>query len=431
MFPSNVASEPDTAQVRRAGRYEARHTLWSESLPGSRLRNCGRAARSNGAGVEIRVTTDEGGRHAGFGNLQHCGMAWTCAVCSAVINANRQADISRALSAWYLGDGERSFGKVALVTLTMRHNKGHSLKALWDALSEAWNLVGSGRGWADDQMVHGERVVKMVVKSSGPRPRPLVPKLCGRIPLIRVVEVTYGVFGWHVHIHAVLLLPMRATDASVAVLGVSMYGRWSAGLRARGFDSQRFGWKDGKRFELGVDARLIHGDPSAALGEYFTKAVYSASMEVARSDMKSAHYGNRTPFAVLADIVRSGDADDLDAWHEFERGSKGRRQITWSHGLRARLLPDEPAVELTDQELVDQDHDGAAVVELNADLWAVIVARRADWRLLAAFEVSDADGYALLWKLAWEAQVEGAREWARLLREADPNRHRWQKRERV
>src|SRR5665647_3504391 len=93
-------------------------------------------------------------------------------LCSAVISAERQGDISAALSAWYVGDGVESFGKVALVTLTMRHNKGHSLKALWDALSEAWNLVGSGAGWAADQLAHGERYVKMVVKSSGPRPRP-------------------------------------------------------------------------------------------------------------------------------------------------------------------------------------------------------------------------------------------------------------------
>lgn len=423
MLVSTVASEGDAAQGRRAGRYAARHTLWSESLPGSRLRNCGRAPRSNGVGVQIKVTTGDGGaRHAGFGNLQHCGMAWTCAVCSAVINSNRQNDISAALSAWYGGGGPEQFGRVALLTTTMRHNKGHSLVALWDALSGAWNLVASGRGWGDDQLVHGERYVKMVVKSSGPRPRPLVPKLCGRIPVIRVVEVTYGEKGWHVHIHALLLLPMTATDDSVRRLGSRIWGRWLGGLEDRGLDCDR---------AHGVDIRLIKGDPSAALGEYFTKATYSASFEVARSDMKHANMGNRTPFGVLADIVSNGDADDLDTWHEFERGSKGRRQITWSHGLRQRLLPDQPAIELTDQELVDQDLDGEAVVELNADLWAVIVARRADWRLLAAFELSDADGYALLWQLADAAQVQGAAEWARLLRESDPNRHRWQKQDRA
>lgn len=433
MITSTVASSLDPAQVRRADRYAARHTLWSESkLP--RVRACGRTPQRNGGGVQIKLTEDDKGRHAGFGNLQHCGSGWACPVCSAVINSSRQGDISAALAAWYAGDGAGSFGRVALVTLTMRHNKGHSLAALWDALSKAWNLVASGGGWALDEMMHGQMVPGTVV-ASGPRKGEVRPDKMG-IPLIRVVEVTYGENGWHVHIHAVLLLPMSATDESVAALGASMYGRWAAGLKDRGLSCLRYGWRtgeDGKkeRFELGVDARLVKGDPSAALGEYFTKAVYSASMEVARSDMKKANFGNRTPFAILADLVARGDADDLDAWHEYERGSKGRRQITWSHGLRARLLPAAPVVPLTDQELADQDHDGDVVVELNADLWAVIVARRADWRLLAAFEVSDADGYALLWRLADAAQVEGAAQWARLLREPDPLRRRIQTKDRL
>jgi len=438
VLASTVTSETDAAQDRRAGRYAARHTLWSQSdLP--RVRSCGRAPQKNDVGVQVKVTHADGKRHAGLSNVQHCASAWACPVCSAVISAERQGDISAALSAWYVGDGVESFGKVALVTLTMRHNKGHSLKALWDALSEAWNLVGSGAGWAADQLAHGERYVKMVVKSSGPRPRPLVPKLVGRIPLIRVVEVTYGVFGWHVHIHAILLLPMSASDASVERLSGSMYGRWAAGLKARGLSSQRYGWRtreDGtkERFDLGVDARLIHGDPSAALGEYFVKAVYSTSMEVARFDMKKANHGNRTPFAVLADVVdqeRAIDAarEDLAIWHEYERGSKGRKQIVWSYGLRARLLPAKKVVELSDQEIADRDHGGDVVVELNADLWKVITTRRADWRLIKAFELSDADGYSLLWEFAAAAELESARQWAELLEQPDPLRRVWQTRE--
>lgn len=431
MLASTVTSETDAAQDRRAGRYAARHTLWSQSdLP--RVRSCGRAPQKNDLGVQVKVTYTDGKRHAGLSNVQHCASAWACPVCSAVISAERQGDISAALSAWYAGDGVESFGKVALVTLTMRHNKGHSLAALWDALSEAWNLVGSGAGWAADQLAHGELVVSVVKK--GKKAGQTVIK--GRIPLIRVVEVTYGVFGWHVHIHTILLLPMTATDASVARLSGSMYGRWSAGLRARGLSSQRYGWRtldDGtkERFDLGVDARLIKGDPSAALGEYFVKAVYSTSMEVARFDMKKANHGNRTPFAVLADVVdqeRAIDAarEDLAIWHEYERGSKGRKQIVWSYGLRARLLPAKQAVELTDQEIADRDHGGDAVVELNADLWKVIVSRRADWRLLAAFELSDADGYAVLWELAAAAELESARQWAELLEQPDPLRRVWQ-----
>lgn len=337
--------------------------------------------------------------------------------------SHRQNDISRALTAWYSGDATEygDWGRVALVTFTMRHHKGQSLTALFDVLAESWNLAASGAGWALDQLHHGERVFGAVYKrgrNKGKR------RVTGSIPIIRLIEVTYGDNGWHVHIHALLLLPARADDESVRKLGLRMWGRWLGALEDRGLDCDR---------EHGVDARLIKGDPSAVLGEYFTKAVYSASMEVARTDMKSANHGNRTPFAVLADVVRLGDAEDLDIWHEYERGSKGRRQIAWSHGLRARLLPPDEVEELTDEQIAELDHGGDVVVELNADLWAVIVARRADWRLLAAFELSDADGYALLWQLADAAQVEGAAQWAAQLvaeRPTDkagvPVRRRWQ-----
>lgn len=411
---NDTHTEARTA-ARRADRFKARHTLWSESsLP--RVRSCGRAKQRNDLGVMLRVKTDGGSRRAGWGNVQHCGSVWSCSVCSATISAHRQTDIEKALTAWYSGAGTEygDWGRVALVTLTMRHHKGQSLASLWDALAGSWNLAASGAGWAADQLAHGELVFGAVYKRGK---RKGLPRVKGSIPIIRVVEVTEGGNGWHVHVHALLLLPSSATDQTVAALGASMWGRWLAALEDRGLDCDR---------EHGVDARLFHGDPTAALGQYFTKATYQGSMEVARGDMKSANHGNRTPFALLADIVTNGDADDLDTWHEYERASKGRRQIAWSHGLRARLLPADEAVELTDEEILDLDAGGDDVAELNADLWAVIVKRRADYKVLRAFEVSDADGYALLWELAWEAQVAGARQWARLLRESDPLRRRWQ-----
>jgi len=420
-----LAPRTDAQGIRAESRYSARHTLWVESLPGSRVRNCGRAVRRNGVGVEVKVTECGGRRSTGFGNLQHCGLVWVCPVCSAKIAASRQDDISRALSAWYGGvapvgsDVVPAFGRVALVTLTMRHNKGHSLSALWGALSESWNVVASGRGWAADQLRHGEHRVAMVERRSGKDKGKLIPTVRGSIPVIRVVEVTVGANGWHVHIHALLMLPRAATASSVAVLGHSMWTRWLSALEARGLDCDR---------EHGVDIRLLKGDPGAALGEYFTKAVYQGSMEVVASGMKSAGRGNRTPFAVLADVVRLGDVDDLDTWHEFERGSKGRRQITWSHGLRARLLPDLP-VESTDQELVDVAPGGDVVAEVNGDVWRAVVRERLDWKLKRAFEVSNRDGFRLLFEIAERAADASACEWARLLAESDPSRRLWQTRD--
>lgn len=413
-----TSTEARTA-ARRADRFKARHTLWDESsLP--RVQNCGRAKQRNELGVVLRVKTDGVSRRAGWANVQHCGSVWACSVCSATISAHRQSDIERALTAWYSGAATEygDWGRVALVTLTMRHRKGQSLASLWDALAESWNLAASGAGWAADQLAHGELVFGAVYKRGSKKG---LPRVKGSIPVIRVVEVTEGANGWHVHVHALLLLPSSATDETVAALGASMWARWLGALEARGLDCDR---------AHGVDARLFHGDPSAALGQYFTKATYQGSMEVARGDMKSARHGNRTPFALLADIVTRGDADDLDTWHEFERASKGRRQIAWSHGLRARLLPVEEVVELTDAEILERDAGGDDVAEINGDLWAAIVRRRADYKVLRAFEGSSSEGFALLWVLADAAQLDGAQQWADLLAAPpDPLRRGWQSKE--
>lgn len=411
MLSNTVGDAGARANTRRGQRFAARHTLWSESrLP--RSKNCGRAVQRNGAGVTVKVLSDASGRRPGYGNLQSCGSVWSCPICSATINAQRQTDIEAALTAWQ--DGGSLGRRVALVTLTMKHRKGQRLSTLWDALSQSWNLAASGAGWAEDQALYGSLLAGAEYKS-GPHKGQLRPSKV-RIPVIRVVEGTHGKHGWHVHIHALLLLPAGTTDADVAALGARVFDRWSAALTDRGLSAQRF-YRDPvthELVELGVDARLLKGDAAAAFGEYFTKANYQGSMEVARGDMKDARYGNRTPFKVLADVVASGDADDLDLWGEWELASKGRRQITWSRGLRALLLPEAPEVELTDQELADQDKGGDVVAEVGKELWALIAARRLDWKLLQAFGRSDRNGYRLLWLWAKAADLESAAQWAAL-----------------
>lgn len=428
MLPTTVDEKATRANARRGQRFAARHTLWSQSrLP--RSKNCGRAVQRNGGGVVVKVLSDASGRRPGFGNLQSCGSVWACPCCSATINAQRQTDIEAALTAWQ--DGGPRGRRVALVTLTMKHRRGQRLSTLWDALASSWNLVASGAGWAADQKAYGSLLAGAEHKS-GPHKGKLRPSKM-RIPVIRVVEGTHGKHGWHVHIHALLLLPAGTTEADVAALGAGIFDRWSAALTARGLSAQRF-YRDPitkELLELGVDARLIKGDASAALGDYFTKAVYQGSMEVARGDMKDARYGNRTPFKVLADVVDKTRAiddsrEDLALWGEWELASKGRRQITWSRGLRALLLPDAPELELTDQELADQDHGGDVVAEVGKDLWALIVARRADWRLLQAFGRSDRNGYRLLWLWAKAADLESAAQWA-VLAQNDTRATQWRR----
>lgn len=404
-----IAETEDLRRVtRREDRYSARHLIWSRwdrldafsqsvvMKHNARRAGCGRHVRS-ADGVSVKVSTTDGVRTAGFSGVTSCGSVWACPVCSATIADARQNEIKAALTEW----ASRG-GRVALVTTTMRHHKGQDLGELWDGLTAAKHAMLSGRGWQAEQRLYGSPMVREI--KSGPRAGQLVTEL--RIPTISVVEVTYGANGWHVHLHTLLLLAatdLRGAGAALRGLGPGMFARWSGALVASGFAAPSL--------RRGIDLRVLRGDPAAALGEYFTKAVYSASMEVARGDMKDARHGGRTPFGILRSLVEvnaTGDLGDRSVrrdssaadevvtdealWSDFERASSGRKQIAWSVGLRAFL---GLGVELTEQEIVDTDLEGDEIHPINGTVFAAVCRDRAGAEFLAAFEESARYGLAL------------------------------------
>lgn len=347
---------------RRAERYAARRVLWRESSL-KRVRSCGHHAVAEG-GVAVKAQGSGATRSAGFAGLASCGSVWACPWCSAKVSAHRQAELRTALHTWQSDPGR----SVVMVTLTMRHRDGQALRHLWDANAYAWGKVTSGRGWQTDQ--HSLAIAGWV----------------------RVVEVTHGQNGWHVHVHALMFLDDGdQQDWEVDFVGQQMFTRWRAALVRKGFAAPLAN-------SGGLDVKRIGGD-AAPLADYFTKTVYSAddsadraALEVARGDLKSGRSGNRSPFQILRDVVAIGDADDLDTWHEWEAGSRGRRQMTWSRGFRDQVLA-EP--ERTDEDIADEDHGGDVLVVLDGPTWSL-------WRdhgvqLLRAAEADDTgDALALL-----------------------------------
>jgi hypothetical protein len=77
---------------------------------------------------------------------------------------------------------------------------------------------------------------------------------------------------------------------------------------------------------------------------------------------------------VLDDFVATGDVASLTRWHEWEAGSKGRRQVGWSKGLRQRFAPDVATA--SDEELVERETGSADddLVVITLDGWQRLVA---------------------------------------------------------
>jgi len=280
--------------------------------------------------VQVRAN----GAAVGYSGLASCGSVWACPVCNARVQAVRRLEVGTALS-WALADGSAAFG-----AYTLRHHAGSSLDLTWRGLTKCWQAV------ARDKTVRTLRAS------------------LGLVGTIRAAEVTHGANGWHPHLHPVHLFAGPVSDDAVAALHSAQFGAWSRAAARHDLDAPTLAAQDLHRV-TGRSADL-------ALGDYFTKASYRPTPEAVGWEMTSTQTKSRsrgdgnTPWDLLTAVHRDGDADALDLWHAWERGSKGKRALTWSRGLRSAVGLD---VEPTDEEIVERE------IGTDADAGFVI----ADW----------------------------------------------------
>lgn len=400
-------AQPLTPSARRRARFTAQRILWRESSL-ARVQRCGRRLADGVTDVQLRVTTGEdGARHGGVAGLQTCGSVWACPVCSAKVLSERQGEITRAVDNW-----RAQGGRVAFFTYTVRHNRSQSIDTIWDAISAAQHSITAGEAHQAEKAALGVEVSRETITDCS-------AKNCGKdngygrrhaafckigtdrvkyvLPWVRVVEVTLGDAGWHVHQHMLVFLPGDTTTQERDDLYGVWWTRWADGARSAGVNGA----------EQVNHAEWIDAD-SSRVGDYFTKNTYTAGeragLEVARADLKTARFGNRSAMQLLADVVSDRDPADLATWRAFEQGSRGRRQMTWAVGARVILgLTEE---ERTDEEIAAEETGTVrdTVAYISSGGWGMICAeprRRAD--LIDAVERSTAEARALLdvWAVPW------------------------------
>jgi hypothetical protein len=289
---------------------------------------CRRFLSGDEAGIERRA------RAASYTGLQTCG--WPgCPCCGPKIAAERGVDIALALSSHHL-DG----GTVAMVTLTMPHERTHSLQELLEATMKGWTALRQHK-----------------------TPRALLSAYT--VGWIRRLETTVGPHGWHPHVHALLFLPAGVTDEQLSELETALRLSWSNRIERLGYGrpSQKHGV---------VMRRLDLGAAHEAVADYVAK---SAALELASAGTKvSRTADHRTPQQLLYDAGAYGLVGDVALWLEFERTMHGRRHLEWSQGLRRRLIGDVD--EVTDQAAAESN-DGAArlLTTLSAATWRSVTAR--------------------------------------------------------
>lgn len=333
------------SESRRRERYLRRSWLWEHSSASrdDRRRKCGRCR------CAMHVTVRCDGQHAGFCGVISCGSVWSCPVCNAKIMKARGDDIADVASV-----NDRRGGTALFATFTIRHHAGQSLIDLHAAVIAAWGRLTSGRGWREMLARHD---------------------VAG---WVRVIEVTHGRNGWHVHVHALLLLRGGISDDALADLGGWMAARWTRGVQALGHTA----------LSVGQDLRRIDGKTA---GAYLTK---SQVMGLELTNAQGKRAGKTVTPWVLLDRAMGGDRRALRLWHEYEQTMKGRRLLGWSRGLRAEMGAGE---ELTDEEIVEEELGSPDLVAITPEAWDdVVIPRALPVLILEAAERSPGDLRRLL-----------------------------------
>lgn len=265
--------------------------------------------------------TAEGVTH--LNGVARCGSD-SCPVCRPVKGERRAKIYDQVLGA-AIARGEQVF----FVTATAAHNARTPLSGSYDLVRQSYSAAFSGRASQHE----------------------------GYIGQIRVFEFTYGLNGWHPHIHAAIIWK---GDYEAGVRFLRATGtRYRQAIRARGgrVSHGRVGWDVAAcRSTADVSSYLVKVDGGWGVG-----------LELARGDIKKSRARKGAmPFELLA-AAAAGDTRARALWHEFEISTRGRQLMLMSPGLAARYQVED----LTDEE--------AATEELSGDLSAVFIVAPRRW----------------------------------------------------
>lgn len=267
--------------------------------------------------------------------VSRCASPWLCPACGPVIAARRANDLAPQLSAL------RAAGwSVWLATLTVRHDKGDDVAALFGMLGKAWGRMTQGKAWDKRRAAYGGA------------------------EYVRGYDWTFSRrHGAHPHLHAVLCFGPGAGDGRAAAADV--LARWASCLRAVG----------GQALPRALDIQPAR-DPEAAaayamsLAGVSKRADRSASVPTGKAAKAAMRVGFETvaeataaaskrgraagglTAADLRDAALGGDAWAFQMFAAYAQATKGKRAVVVSQGLR--LKPEAEARE-EDAETVEPE----------------------------------------------------------------------------
>lgn len=330
----------------------------------NRLRACGTVAVGE---RPVIVLDTAGGAH--LRGIASCGSVWLCPVCEQKIQAARRRELETAVE----GHGRRA---CLMISLTMRHGRGQSLRDLRSKLAKAYTAMTRGKPW--------QRFAERF----------------GIVGSIRALEVTHGAQnGWHPHLHVIWLCHPGWLDMSSATVdGESLMptdddrGFVLDGERATGqlwHDWLVSRWRTMVARHVGPDHEPddVHGlqvTPCDRGGSYLAKL----GLEIAPPGTKPGRWGHRSPWQIATALIDHPNGYDLGLWSEYCGAMHHARRLSWSRGLKARF----GLLDQTDEEAAaDIPKDAETVCVIDAEAWKEIRGYNLDGKLPTHLASDDDD----------------------------------------
>jgi len=297
--------------------------------------------------VEVRHSE---GLPANYRNLATCGSVWACPVCAARIQERRRLELEHLVE-WAEGQGLQAI----MVTFTFPHTGFDSLGDLLERQADAFKRFRRGSPFAK---------LKAAMGFQG---------------LARSLEVTHGLAnGWHPHTHELWLVDPKVGQEIRARL-VELWERAciAAGLLDPADQAKVYAFR-----QHSVDVRL-----NATSGEYLAKQdssrKWGITHEVAKATSKAGKAKGVHPHEFLVRMAKGDEA----RYFEYLEAMKGKRQLFWSPGLKARCGLDD----ISDDDAALGGDDLDLLGNLNQDEWDFIRAKRLAAQVLDAAEIGGFD----------------------------------------
>lgn len=317
-----------------------------ELLPGERVGICLRLPRPDLGQVDVLYAP--GSKSAHYGGVCVCGSIWMCPVCAAKVSEKRRKELSQGVSNWF---GKN--GNAILVTFTLRHRLADALETLLEALRTAFRGFKGGKGYKTLSARHS-------VAGS-----------------VTALEVTYGVNGWHPHLHMLLFV---AAGVNLGKLTHDLKSRWSQVIKRQGREAS---------YQYGCDVRVARQDVVDYVAKWGKEPRWTVAHELAKAVSKKGRASGRSPLDLLVAYAFDGDQGAGVLWRLYAKTMFGRNQLTWSRGLRTLL--DITCEEKTDLELATEHEEIAIVLaSLTHHQWRVLLGNDARAELLNVAASGDA-----------------------------------------